>query len=70
MQTCYEILESASDIDGFFDNRSKLREIDMDSLWRKLHNEIRNLYTSPSLIRMIKSKRFRLAGHVARMERS
>jgi hypothetical protein len=33
---------------------------------RKLHNEeLRNLYSSPSVIRMIKSRRMRCAGHVA-----
>jgi hypothetical protein len=36
--------------------------------WRKLHNEeLRDLYSSPSIIRMIESRRMRLAGHVARM---
>jgi hypothetical protein len=36
--------------------------------WRKLHNEeLHNLYCSPSIIRIIKSRRMRLAGHVARM---
>jgi hypothetical protein len=36
--------------------------------WRKLHNkELRDLYSSPSIIRIIKSKRMRWAGHVARM---
>jgi hypothetical protein len=36
--------------------------------WRKLHNEeLRNLYSSPSIIRMIKSRRIRWAGYVARM---
>jgi hypothetical protein len=34
--------------------------------WRKLHNEkLQNLYSSPSIIRMIKSRRMRWAGHVA-----
>jgi hypothetical protein len=34
--------------------------------WRKLHNEeLHNLYSSPSLIRMIKPGRMRWAGHVA-----
>jgi hypothetical protein len=34
--------------------------------WRKLHNEeLHNLYTSPSIIRMIKSRRLRWAGYVA-----
>jgi hypothetical protein len=36
--------------------------------WRKLHNEeLHNLYTSPSIIRMIKSRRMKWAGHIARM---
>jgi hypothetical protein len=36
--------------------------------WRKLHNEeLHNLYSSPSTIRMIKSRKMRWAGHVARM---
>jgi hypothetical protein len=36
--------------------------------WRKLHNEeLHNLYSSPSIIRIIKSRRIRWAGHVARM---
>jgi hypothetical protein len=36
--------------------------------WRKLHNEeLDNLYSSPSIIRFIKSRRMRWAGHVARM---
>jgi hypothetical protein len=36
--------------------------------WRKLHNEeLNNLYSSPSIIRIIKSRRMRWAGNVARM---
>jgi hypothetical protein len=36
--------------------------------WRKLHNkELHDLYFSPSIIRIIKSRRMRWAGHVARM---
>jgi hypothetical protein len=36
--------------------------------WRKLHNaELHNLYSSPSIIRAIKSRRMRCAGHAARM---
>jgi hypothetical protein len=38
--------------------------------WRKLHNEgFHNLHSSPSIIRMFKSRRMRWAGYVARMER-
>jgi hypothetical protein len=36
--------------------------------WRKLHNEkLHDLYSSPSIIRIIKKRRMRWAGHVARM---
>jgi hypothetical protein len=36
--------------------------------WRKLHNEeLRDLYSSPSKIRIFKSRRMRWAGHVARL---
>jgi hypothetical protein len=36
--------------------------------WRNLHNEeLRNLYSSPDIIRQIKSRRMRWTGHVARM---
>jgi hypothetical protein len=36
--------------------------------WRKLHNgELHNLYASPNIVRVNKSRRMRWAGHVARM---
>jgi hypothetical protein len=36
--------------------------------WRKLHNEgLHNLYSSPSIIRMIKSRRMKWVEHVAQM---
>jgi hypothetical protein len=36
--------------------------------WRKLHNEeLSNLYSLPKIVRVVKSRRMRLAGHVARM---
>jgi hypothetical protein len=36
--------------------------------WRRLHNEeLNDLYSSTNIIRVIKSRRMTLAGHVARM---
>ena len=36
--------------------------------WRKLHNEeLNDLYSSPNIVRVIKSRIMRWAGHVARM---
>jgi hypothetical protein len=41
---------------------------EMTGEWRKLHNEeLHDSYSSPSIIRIIKSRRMRLAGHVARI---
>jgi hypothetical protein len=39
-----------------------------DGSWRKLHNDaLHVLYSSPNIVRVIKSRRMRWAGHVARM---
>jgi hypothetical protein len=39
-----------------------------DASWRKLHNdELHSLYSSLNIVRVIKSRRMRWAGHVARM---
>ena len=39
--------------------------------WRKLHNaELHALFSSPNIIRSLKSRRLRWAGHVARLEQS
>jgi hypothetical protein len=38
--------------------------------WRKLHNEkVHNLYSSPNIIRVIKSRRIKRMGHVSHMEK-
>jgi hypothetical protein len=43
---------------------------DVTGEWRKLHDkELHDLYCSPSIIRIIKSRMMKWAGHVARMER-
>jgi hypothetical protein len=55
-----------------FENRV-LRRIfgpgrDEEGSWRKLHNdELHSLYSSPNIVKAIKSRRMRWAGHVARM---
>ena len=56
-----------------FDNRV-LRRIfglkgdEVTGEWRKLrNNELNDLYCSPNIVRVIKSRRIRWAGHVARM---
>jgi hypothetical protein len=39
-----------------------------DGSWRKLHNDkFHSLYSSPNIVRAIKTRRMRWAGHVARM---
>jgi hypothetical protein len=55
-----------------FENRV-LRKIfgpkrEEDGSWRKLHNDkLHGLYSSPNIVRVIKSRRMRWAGHVAGM---
>jgi hypothetical protein len=62
-----------SDIKGVFEN-SVLRRIfgskrdEVTGEWRNLHNEeLHDLYSSPSIIRIIKVRRMKWAGHVARL---
>jgi hypothetical protein len=46
-----------------------LKKHEMTGGWRKLHNEeLHNLYSSPSIISIIKSKRVKWAGYVACMK--
>jgi hypothetical protein len=46
------------------------KEFDVTGGLRKVHNEeLHNLYFSPNLIRIIKSRGMRWAGHVARIGR-
>jgi hypothetical protein len=57
-----------------FENRVLRRifgpEREEDESWRKLHNdELHDLYSSPNIVRVIKSRRMRWAGHVACMGR-
>ena len=58
---------------GVFENKV-LRRIfgpkrdEVTGEWRKLHNEeLNDLYSSPNIVLVIKSRRMRWAGHVARM---
>jgi hypothetical protein len=56
-----------------FENRVLRREFgpkrdEVTGEWRKLHNEeLNNLYSLPSIVRVGQSRRMRCAGHVARM---
>jgi len=44
------------------------RKDEVTGEWRRLHNkELNDLYSSPNIVRLIKSRRMRWAGHVARM---
>jgi hypothetical protein len=56
-----------------FENRALMRIFgpkwdEATGEWRRLHNEeLNDLYSSPNIIRVIKSRRMRWAGHVARV---
>jgi hypothetical protein len=59
---------------GVFENRVlritfELKRVEVIRGWRELHEELYNLYSSPSIIIMIKSRRMRWAGHVAQIGR-
>jgi hypothetical protein len=45
-----------------------LKRNEVRGIWRKMHTEeLHNLYPLPSIMRMIKSRRMKMAGHVAQM---
>jgi len=45
-----------------------LKKVEVTREWRKLHNkELNDLYSTPYIIRVIKSRRMKWAGHIARM---
>jgi len=57
---------------GVFENRVLRRVFEpkrdeVTGEWRKLHNEELNLYSLPNIVRVVKSRRMRWAGHVALM---
>jgi hypothetical protein len=44
------------------------KRVEKTGEWRKLHNEeLNDLYSSPNIVRVVKSRRMRCVGHVARM---
>jgi hypothetical protein len=58
------VLENRVPRKAFVPNRNQVT-----GSWRKLHNEeLHDLYSPTSIIRIMKSKRMKLAGHVARTE--
>jgi hypothetical protein len=53
---------------GLFEHGNEPSGDEVTGGWRKLHNEeLHGLYSSPSIIRVIKARRMRWAGHVAHM---
>jgi hypothetical protein len=46
------------------------KRVEVNGEWRKLRNEqLHDLYSSPSIIRIMKSRKMGWSGHVARMEK-
>ncbi|KAJ4436976.1 hypothetical protein ANN_17108 [Periplaneta americana] len=65
----YEVYEEVGCVSSDGSTRPKRDEATGE--WRKLHNaELHVLYSSPDVIRNIKSRHLRLAGHVVRMDES
>ena len=52
----------------FVSNHIRISNATCPQRWRKLHNEeLSDLYSLPNIVRVVKSRRMRWAGHVARM---
>ena len=75
-ETFYEVNISCAggeEADGVFENMVLrrifgLRRDEVTGEWRRLHNEeLNDLYSSPNIVRVIKSRRMRWAGRVVRM---
>jgi hypothetical protein len=43
------------------------KRVEVTGEWRKLYEELNDLYSLPSIVRVVKSRRMRWVGHVARM---
>ena len=73
LKTKIDKLQTNSKIKNTFKNRVLRRAFgskrdDVTGAWRKLHNEdLNDLYSSPNIVRLIKSRRMRWVGHLARM---
>ena len=53
---------------GFSSHSSELLRDEVTGEWRKLHNEeLSDLYSLPNIVQVVKLRRMRWAGHVARM---
>jgi hypothetical protein len=66
----WSLTERGTQTEGFLEKRVRIfgPKREEDGSWRKLHNdELHSLYSSPNIVRVIKSKRMSWAGHVARM---
>ena len=51
------------------EDRSSFKILTGQEEWRRLHNEeLHSLYRSPNIVRVIKNRKLRWAGHVVRME--
>ena len=63
ISTCFELFENMTLRRIFGPRRDEVT-----GEWMRMHNEeLNDLYTSPNIVRVIKSRRMRWAGHVARM---